>query len=140
VADRADLMLLQYMNNVPEHRRLEFQMAYQGRKKDRTTALVLSLFFGTLGVDRFYLGQTGLGFLKLFTAGGCGLWSIIDWFMIMGAADTQNVNALTQLGAAYAALAPPIQTYALGGYGPPPSGGYGPPPSGGGYGPPPGAA
>ena len=139
MADRADLMSLQYMNNVPEHRRLEFQMAYQVRKKDRTTALVLSLFLGVLGVDRFYLGQTGLGLLKLFTAGGCGFWTVIDWFVIMGAAERLNMNALNQLSAAYMAMAPPVPTYALSGgqWSPPSGGGYGPPPSGG-YGPPPG--
>jgi len=132
-------MLLQIMSHVPEHRRLEFQMAYQSRKKDRTTALLLSLFFGSIGVDRFYLGQTGLGLLKLFTLGGCGFWAIIDWFVIMGAADRLNSDALNQLSAAYLAMAPPVPTYALGGgpWGAPPGGGYGPPP-GGGYGPPPG--
>ena len=125
-------MLLQYMNNVPEHRRLEFQMAYQGRKKDRTTALLLSLFFGTIGVDRFYLGQTGLGLLKLFTAGGCGFWSLVDLFMIMGVADRLNMDVLNQLGAAYQQLPAPVPTYALGGgqWGPPSGGGYGPPPTG----------
>ena len=129
MADRSDLVALQYMRNLPEHRRLEFQMAFQGRKKDRTTALVLSLFFGSFGVDRFYLGQTGLGVAKLLTAGGCGFWSIVDWFLIMGAADTRNVQALTELGAAYASLPAPVQTHALasGQWGPP-SGGYGPPP------------
>ena len=129
-------MLLQYMNNVPEHRRLEFQMAYQGRRKDRTTALLVSLFFGYLGVDRFYLGQTGLGLFKLFTAGGCGVWAFIDWFLNMGATDRLNIDALNQLGTAYLAMAPAVSTYALGGgqWGPP-SSGYGPPPTSG-YGPP----
>ncbi|MEO8905499.1 MAG: TM2 domain-containing protein [Polyangiaceae bacterium] len=137
MADRADLMLLQYMNSVPEHRRLEFQMAYQGQKKDRTTALLLSLFLGYLGVDRFYLGQSALGVAKLLTAGGCGVWALVDWFMIMGATDRKNMDALNQIGNMYRAMAPPIQTHAIGGYGPPSGGGYGPPPSG--YGPPPGA-
>jgi len=48
-------------------------------------------FLGGLGVDRFVLGQTVLSLLKLFTAGGCGLWWFIDLFLIMGA--TKDVNA-----------------------------------------------
>ena len=38
---------------------------------------------GGLGVDRFMRGQTGLGVLKLLTAGGIGLWSLIDWIIAL---------------------------------------------------------
>lgn len=65
--------------------------------KDPVTSLILSLFFGYLGVDRFYVGNTGLGVLKLITCGGCGIWTIIDWFMIMRAARDVNYSKLTSL-------------------------------------------
>lgn len=57
--------------------------------KDKMTALLLSIFLGTLGIDRFYLGYTGLGIVKLITAGGCGIWWLIDVIMIA----TDNLKA-----------------------------------------------
>ena len=64
--------------------------------KNPTTMLIFSIFLGSLGVDRFMLGQTGLGVAKLLTCGGCGIWTIIDWFTITGKAKEMNFQLVMQ--------------------------------------------
>lgn len=52
-------------------------------KKDKTTAVLLAFFFGGLGVHRFYLGKVKSGFLMLLTLGCFGIWSFIDFIVLL---------------------------------------------------------
>ena len=51
--------------------------------KEWLVTLLLSLFLGTIGVHRFYVGKIGTGILQLITLGGCGVWTLIDIIMII---------------------------------------------------------
>jgi TM2 domain-containing membrane protein YozV len=92
-------MLKSTRDSLPEARREAFDLNFASREKNPTIALVLSLFLGTLGIDRFYLGSILLGVLKLITFGGLGIWAIIDWFLIMGAARQKNVQIANEVKA-----------------------------------------
>ncbi|MBP7089187.1 MAG: NINE protein [Candidatus Omnitrophica bacterium] len=69
----------------------------QGKGKNWLVALLLSFFLGCWGFDRFYLGYIGLGILKLFTWGGCGIWWLIDIILIASnAMKDSNGNPLSK--------------------------------------------
>lgn len=64
--------------------------------KDPTVSLIVSILAGQLGIDRFLIGDTGLGIGKLLTCGGLGIWAIVDWFLIQGATREKNMQKLQQ--------------------------------------------
>ncbi len=55
----------------------------EGGDKNQTVAWLLALFLGGLGIHRFYLGYTWQGVVQLLTAGGCGIWALIDFIRIL---------------------------------------------------------
>lgn len=62
--------------------------------KDPTTSILVSVFAGSLGIDRFIIGDTGLGVGKLVTCGGFGIWYLIDLFLIMDATKAKNMDKI----------------------------------------------
>jgi TM2 domain-containing membrane protein YozV len=64
--------------------------------KDPTTILIVSILAGHFGIDRFLIGDVGVGVAKLLTCGGLGVWTIVDWFLIMGKTREVNLQRLRQ--------------------------------------------
>jgi len=75
----------------------KFALISSVEMKDPMTLLLISIFLGSLGVDRFMLGQVGLGIVKLLTLGLCGIWTVIDWFIIQGKAKERNFVELMKI-------------------------------------------
>ncbi|MBR6285525.1 MAG: TM2 domain-containing protein [Bacteroidaceae bacterium] len=65
--------------------------------KDPVVVLILSILpalCGFHGIDRLFIGDTGLGIGKLLTCGGLGIWTIVDWFLISDATRQKNLERL----------------------------------------------
>lgn len=102
MGDKSNMLLMTYGKYFPDESlmmiREKFEamddsktsMLYTLALKDPTMALILSLVAGALGIDRFYIGDTGLGIAKLLTCGGCGIWTLIDYFLIMKVTKEKN--------------------------------------------------
>ena len=80
-----------HLENLDESK---LQIACSISYTDPNISLIASILGGTLGIDRFLIGDIGLGVGKLLTCGGCGIWTIIDWFMISSATKRKNLEKL----------------------------------------------
>jgi len=100
MADIGAAELAQLQEGMTDQQKIMFITQYSSEKKERTVGLILSLLVGVLGVDRFYVGDIGLGVLKLLTFGVCGILAIVDWFLIMGRVDEFNRKKVREIAAA----------------------------------------
>jgi len=70
--------------------------------RSRWVAGILGVLLGWLGVHRFYLGYTRIGWIQLIltmvTGGTAGLWGIIEGILILGGAWTEDVYGRPLVG------------------------------------------
>lgn len=103
---KIDLFFAGHVERFPENKLLILKEKLERQPDDRfytlqtakTHSPLLMLFMsfslGLIGVDRFLLGQIGLGILKLITLGGLGVWYVIDWFVMMEATRNENFERI----------------------------------------------
>jgi len=65
--------------------------------RDPMMMLLASFLGGSIGLDRFLIGDTGLGIGKLLTCGGLGIWALVDLFLIMDATRESNLKKMQML-------------------------------------------
>jgi len=44
---------------------------------------IICFFLGVIGIHRFMVGKIGTGVLMIITVGGCGIWALIDFIVIL---------------------------------------------------------
>lgn len=90
----ADIMIIkqQLESLTPE----QIQLLATGDYLDPTVNVIVSVLVGSLGIDRFLIGQTGWGILKLLTGGALGVWTIVDWFQISGLTKEANMEKFNE--------------------------------------------
>ena len=108
MADFTSLEQAMMSKELSEQQKMLFASQYGAAKKDPGTLVVLSVLFGFSGIDRFMLGDTGMGLLKLFTLGGCGLLAIYDWFAIQSLTHDYNRTKANEILSAIKLTSPSV--------------------------------
>lgn len=88
--------LAQLTRELSDQQKLIFQSQFSSEKKDRGTATILAIFL----YDRIWLGEIGIGVIKLITVGLCGIWGIIDLFTAGSRCDEYNRRKAQEIVAA----------------------------------------
>lgn len=100
-ARQAEMNVMQIVQRLPESKQPIFMMQYNNVRKNPTTAVLLALFVGGLGIHKFYMGQTGAGVLYLVFC-----WTYIpaiiaffEAFTLSGQVGKYNYNKAMEISA-----------------------------------------
>lgn len=82
--------------SIPQEYRNSFDMQVIAQQKNPTIALLLSLFLGAMGIDRFYIGNIIIGIIKLLSVIILNIYglilALIDLFLIIGSTRMRNIE------------------------------------------------
>ncbi len=107
-SQKVNALMFALGKNIPQERVYELQQALISAPderygilaaypaKDPVVVTLMSVFLGTMGIDRFMIGDIGLGLLKLFTFGVCGIMWFVDLFLVGKRAKEKNFAEIMQ--------------------------------------------
>ena len=74
------LMIQNLTKDMNDNQQRQFYLLYKSKRKEKKDLLILTIlgFFGVAGIQRFVIGEIGMGILYLLTIGFCGIGTIID--------------------------------------------------------------
>ena len=98
-APSADEVTALVMQKLPQEKQMLFLMQYNGARKNPTTAVLLAIFLGGLGVHRFYMGEVGWGVLYLLFS---WTWiplivALVEAFFIPGRVHRYNAKKAAEI-------------------------------------------
>jgi len=92
-----DRNLMEMAASLPEGSRRKFIDIVQRETQNPVELFGWNMWLGWLGIDRFVVGDIGLGILKLITLGGFGIWQVIDCFLIGNRTRTKNFEKVRSI-------------------------------------------
>jgi len=79
--------------DMTDNQKMLFMSQYSSEKKDSGVVMIAAIF----SLDRFFLGQPGLGILKIISIGGYGIWWLIDLFTVKSRVGSFNRSKATEI-------------------------------------------
>jgi TM2 domain-containing membrane protein YozV len=83
--------LFEIYQSFPDAQKEAFATRFSELANNPTTIFGFPVYLGMFGMDRFLLGNILLGLIKLLTAGGLGIWYLVDLFLVTGLARKKNI-------------------------------------------------
>ncbi len=90
-----------FLQNMPQDKQMLYLMQYNSVKKNPTTAVLLALFLGGIGIHKFYLGQTVIGVIYLIFCWTMipGIIAFFEAFVIAGQVGKYNQQKAMEISA-----------------------------------------
>ncbi|MGH3651296.1 MAG: TM2 domain-containing protein [Acidimicrobiia bacterium] len=79
--------------NLSDDQQAAFAASYNSRKRSMALMVALAILFP---IQLFFLGRVVLGILFLLTAGGAGIWYVIEWFLTPGRVREYNTRVASE--------------------------------------------